>query len=270
MASALTIRSFPGGGLFVLPVVALFVAPVSADVGYPRYRDGCQNCHGEFEDGTSPRGTIFPHNDKHKMHRDRRYMATDCNLCHSDADRDGDDDDDRNPFLGFSNGTDNVPGVGCTGCHGRDYGGTIGSSGVGLRRHHFQAGITLCAGCHFNDPEPLPESVPPVYYGSPDTRVEDPCNHGPEYPENWSVGDTLGLDNDGDGIYDEADSDCRPPCPADLNGDRIVDMADLDILLSNFGRPSGAQPEDGDLNGDGAIGLGDLSRLLQAFGQDCP
>ena len=55
-----------------------------------------------------------------------------------------------------------------------------------------QAGITLCAGCHF-DPEPLPESVRPIYYSTPETRVDDPCNQAPEYRENWSVGDTPGT-----------------------------------------------------------------------------
>jgi hypothetical protein len=29
--------------------------------------------------------------------------------------------------------------------------------------------------------------------------------------ENWSVGDFLGLDNDGDNLYDLADFDCGPP-----------------------------------------------------------
>ncbi len=229
-----------------------------ADTSFPRYNDGCQNCHGAFTGPVSPRGTVFPQDSKHEMHRNANYMATNCNLCHSDG-------DNRNPFTGFSNGTANVPGVGCTGCHGRDYGGTIGSSGVGLRAHHAQAGVTLCAGCHPNDPEPLPESVPPVYYGSPDTNCDDPCNLGPDHLENWSIGDTLGLDNDGDGVYDDADSDCAAACPEDINGDGVIDLADLSALLQNFGA-SGV----GDINGDGVVDLADLSMLLSVFGNTCP
>lgn len=61
----------------------------------------------------------------------------------------------------------------------------------------------------------------------------------------------------------------EPPCPADLNGNRTVDLGDLSILLVHFGE-SGASPEDGDLNGDGNVDLADLSLLLVVFGSDCP
>jgi hypothetical protein len=47
------------------------------------------------------------------------------------------------------------------------------------------------------------------------------------------------IDNDGDtdrGIL-LADFGCTPPatCPGDLNGDGFTDLADLGILLANFG-----------------------------------
>jgi len=60
------------------------------------------------------------------------------------------------------------------------------------------------------------------------------------------------------------------PCLGDLNGDGSRDLADLAILLGNFGTPSGAAPEDGDLTGDGDVDLEDLSILLAAFGSACP
>lgn len=60
-----------------------------------------------------------------------------------------------------------------------------------------------------------------------------------------------------------------PPCVGDLNGDGVVDIADLSTLLSNFGTLSGATPEQGDLNGDGAVDLGDLTLMLSAFGTVC-
>jgi hypothetical protein len=59
-------------------------------------------------------------------------------------------------------------------------------------------------------------------------------------------------------------------CPADLNGDGSVGLADLAILLSHFGTPSGATQADGDLNASGSVDLADLAILLAAFGSDCP
>jgi hypothetical protein len=242
-------------------VLAVTLSAVPA-VAYERYLDGCQLCHGSFTGGTSPHGTVFPSNDKHRMHRDAAYMAADCNLCHSDG-------DDDNPFLGFSDGTANNPGVGCTGCHGRDYGGTLGNSGVGLRAHHFVAGETSCMLCHTDDPPPLPENVLPTYYGTADTAVDDPCNSAPDYLESWSLNDTRGLDNDGDDVYDEADSDCGPLCPGDLDNDLDVDLSDLAQLLGNYGTASGAVYEDGDLDGDGDVDLSDLAALLGQYGTTC-
>lgn len=60
-----------------------------------------------------------------------------------------------------------------------------------------------------------------------------------------------------------------PPCPADLNSDRVINLSDLSILLANFGR-TGATAAMGDINGDGVVELTDLSRLLAVFGTACP
>lgn len=60
-----------------------------------------------------------------------------------------------------------------------------------------------------------------------------------------------------------------PPCPADLNGDGVVDLADLATLLANFGTTAGAAPEDGDLDGDGDVDLSDLSLMLANYGAPC-
>ncbi len=57
-------------------------------------------------------------------------------------------------------------------------------------------------------------------------------------------------------------------CP-DLDGDGAVNLADLSILLTNFGVASGMQFEDGDLDGDGDVDLADLSALLERFGVSC-
>lgn len=59
----------------------------------------------------------------------------------------------------------------------------------------------------------------------------------------------------------------RPPCPADLNGDGVVDVIDLSLLLDNFG--TSGSPASGDLDGDGDVDLVDLSLLLGDFGTSC-
>jgi phage gp46-like protein len=59
-------------------------------------------------------------------------------------------------------------------------------------------------------------------------------------------------------------------CPADVNGDNVVDLSDLSVLLTHFGTPSGATRAQGDLSGDGAVNLVDLAILLSAFGTTCP
>ncbi len=56
----------------------------------------------------------------------------------------------------------------------------------------------------------------------------------------------------------------------DLNCDGQVGIADLAVLLSNFGRIDEPSYTDGDLNADGAIGLPDLAILLAEFGAACP
>ena len=58
------------------------------------------------------------------------------------------------------------------------------------------------------------------------------------------------------------------PCPADLNGDGVIDLADLGILLADFGCMGGTCP--GDIDGDGDTDLADLGILLAEFGSACP
>jgi len=58
-------------------------------------------------------------------------------------------------------------------------------------------------------------------------------------------------------------------CLGDVTGDRRIGLDDLALLLSNFGRPSGATTEDGDIDGDQAVTLLDLAILLSRFGTLC-
>jgi hypothetical protein len=55
--------------------------------------------------------------------------------------------------------------------------------------------------------------------------------------------------------------------PGDLNGDATVNLLDLAIIQSNFGRTNGAVLSDGDLNGDGAVSLVDLRQFAANYGR---
>lgn len=54
-------------------------------------------------------------------------------------------------------------------------------------------------------------------------------------------------------------------CPADVTGDGSVDLADLNLVLGNFGLAT----DDGDASGDGLVDLADLNAILGAFGTSC-
>lgn len=56
------------------------------------------------------------------------------------------------------------------------------------------------------------------------------------------------------------------PCNGDANADGQVDLADLNLVLGNFGQPGPT----GDANFDGLVDLADLNAVLGAFGQTCP
>ncbi len=56
------------------------------------------------------------------------------------------------------------------------------------------------------------------------------------------------------------------PLPGDVNLDGRVDVNDLTIVLTNFGK-SGMAWNEGDLNGDGTVDVNDLTIVLSSFGQ---
>ena len=62
------------------------------------------------------------------------------------------------------------------------------------------------------DGPPPEENVNPPYYGTADTRVDNACNDvlAANTNENWTIGDFIGTDNDGDNLYDLADYSCGP------------------------------------------------------------
>ena len=67
---------------------------------------------------------------------------------------------------------------------------------------------------------------------------------------------------------DVDDGSCSYPndCPEDLNADGQISVADILLLLSDFGCSSDC---DADLNDDGATNVNDILQILAAFGQEC-
>lgn len=85
------------------------------------------------------------------------------------------------------------------------------------------------------------------------------CN-GNGVPDPQDIADGVSSDCNDNGIPDECEF--PPPCPADVNGDCVVNTADLLSLLGQWGE-SGV-PED--INGDGIVNTEDLLALLAAWG----
>jgi len=115
-------------------------------------------------------------------------FTNNCNLCHPSG-------PGSKPVSTFSAG--DATAFSCLGCHGRDYGGSIGRQSAGLRAKHAAAGITSCGGCHPSDPTPLFEDVLPPHYGRGDVTLTSSCMDN--------------LDNDGNGFVDSADPNCPIP-----------------------------------------------------------
>jgi hypothetical protein len=207
----------PAAAVIAGCAVALFVASplVPRAQAYPMYDDGsgvgCIQCHfgaDGFEHGNGP---------LHLNHRTTFGITNaGCNLCHLNG-------GGSTPVYTYKSGE----GFGCAGCHGRDYGETSITSGqpkataYGLRQFHVNQGVTSCGlagGCHvpghLGFPNPFPpilgENVPPPYYGNPLDNLTDPCSSAQE--DMPFDADTVGLDNDGDGLVDwPADPDCPQP-----------------------------------------------------------
>ncbi len=203
----------------LLAVVGAFVLALGQVPAYERYYDpndplesgNCKSCHPQFDQ----RGPL------HDLHVGSGKFTSTCDVCHVVR---GD-----NPQTSKKG----VPGYyGCASCHGRDYGrqtptGDPVMEAFGLRwRHVFQQDVPICATCHDLDTEPLPESVKPPIYGTVSAFIlNSSCNvnNVEDGDESWKTPnpepETLGLDNDGDGLYDGADPDCQRAGPA-----RIVNV----------------------------------------------
>lgn len=175
-----------------------------------RTTGNCATCHGDFRASgyVSRSDQVAWGTSLHNAHR-QTMLNADCNVCHVGADRFPVLLDQSNGGIGFSP-------ISCIGCHGRAEPGAGGAvKGSGLRQHHDRNGVQVCRNCH-TDANPatfstIGERTAPPYYFTPDAahpdKPTDPCNgNGSE----GRVAPPLGLDNDGDNIYDGTDPDCSP------------------------------------------------------------
>ncbi len=194
---------------FVLIAAIAILIWASDTLAYVDYSDGCDNCHGSFTENpyTSLSDGSTWSSSLHNVHRND-MLDGDCDVCHTGS--------TSNPvLLESSDGGSGLAAISCVGCHGRDEDdGNVTSTGfsqrgAGLRQYH--AGEANCGGCHDDQTgyTPVGEDILPNYYANPGTghpaMPTDSCN--PSGSENFA-GTALGLDNDGDGVYDTADSDC--------------------------------------------------------------
>ena len=214
-------RSFAAGFgmLAALALILVWTAPAEA---YEAYDEGCDStsCHGDFLD--SPYISLSDSQSwGDSLHDVHRYdmLNGDCSTCHSGQ-------DESPVFLDLSDGGDGgLEPISCVGCHGRAEDNVQANPespsgyGAGLRQHHDTAGQTVCSLCHADsDPDnytPVGEEILPPYYANPGTGhniPDDPCNPPPDFLEDYTD-DDVGLDNDGDNIYDGADPNCAVPEP---------------------------------------------------------
>ena len=111
-----------------------------------------------------------------------------------------------------------------------------------------QSGFESCAGIVDLD-------------GDGESTVCD-CDDGNAAVFPGATGTAQGVDNNCDGILSSEELACL----LDLNGDALITVSDVLILLSEFGCLTGCTA---DINGDGQVTVADVLSLLGGFGTDC-
>ena len=190
-----------------LTLLALLLLTFSSIVfAFPDY-DGCKDCHGDFNEGSSYTSKTDGTNWGSNLMNGHSGFGITCNACHKSGGF-------GEVFLNSS--ADATLSKSCVGCHGRDEDVTnscVGGSGAqvecgsgaGLRQmHESQVGANTCNSCHAGDATPVGEQINPSYYGMAGVLTVNACNaDGTEARYG-----AYGLDNDGDGQADGDDSDC--------------------------------------------------------------
>jgi len=226
--------------VFILLCILSILLPttVSAYNQYSQSKDAtnCRACHGNFRSNnyTSP---VDGQNwgNLHDLHRNT-MLDGDCDTCHQSG--------GRFPVsLNSSAGGSGLEAIGCTGCHGRtednsasnpDFGSSDGA-GAGLRQHHYNAGVTVCTDCHQDanpgNYAPVGEEILPPYYANPgDGHPAIPTGSCNDDGSETFAGLAIGLDNDGDTLYDTDD----PGCGVSGAPDQSIQVA---RLLQNHPNP---------------------------------
>lgn len=219
----------------LLLAIALAATCAGTALAYQTYDAGCVTCHGNFR-ATSYISLVDGANwgNLHNLHR-TTMLSGDCNACHGGG--------DTFPVsLASSDGGTGLSPIGCMGCHGRAEDNTAanpnypdGGAGAGLRQHHYRAGTTVCLNCHADSSPtaytPVGERVLPPYYANPGTGhpAMPPSACNTDGRENFA-GAAIGLDNDGDDIYDGADPSCAVSATPDL-------PADAALTVRNYPNP---------------------------------
>jgi hypothetical protein len=213
----------PGVCIMVLVAIAAWAPDAQA---FKFYSDNvndvgqCAQCHTGFRQDSdyvsqAEGSLLWGGKSLHQAHLDNTDVDASCDNCHGGADITA----VRMVNLSSSGtGAGTAPAISCSGCHGRlEDENTVTENGTGwgagLRQHHNGAGVGLCLTCHADsDPAAFTtageDTMPPYYAFVTNGRVNttmEPCSMtDTEYLE----GLTIGLDNDGDGVYDMADPDC--------------------------------------------------------------
>lgn len=137
------------------------------------------------------------------------------------------------------------------------------------------SGATATGPLSGGDPnDPLSMGIEDAY----DRYLQDP-NHPCVDPDARFFYDaTLFFNNDPFAqVYmvlygDTAGCPAAPDCPQDIDGNGVVGLSDLSLVLEAFGcdAQDACYNPCADLTESGSVGLGDLSQLLGVFGLTCP
>jgi hypothetical protein len=174
------------------------------------YGGECRTCHGDFTasiyqppSGDQEWTDLFGAGALHGNHWTKLFvLGSFCEVCHLGP--------PGQAVVRMSESGDPDYPLSCIGCHGRaehDAGGV--ETGAGLRRHHWNGGVP-CTPCHA-DSEPAFGFTPVGEQVFPPNYLALGMVPSIAALENFA-GSPLGLDNDGDYLYDEADPDSLRRC----------------------------------------------------------
>lgn len=233
------------GGVTLVVTLAIPTPSSHAFPTYSQNRDAtnCAFCHGDFRADNYISNTDGQDwGNLHNLHR-FTMLAEDspvskCDVCHMGG------GELRFPVYLSESATDYLAPIGCVGCHGRveDVGHDSISLGfgAGLRQHHTNAGVGLCADCHTDaDPAnytPVGEHfAPPNYFTPDDVFTNKPTDSCSSFGEENYAGIWQGLDNDGDGHHEDHDHDHA----LQASEDRQREPGGYDVLDSDCTPPFG-------------------------------